>query len=315
MRTCPSCGRFITDASASVCPNCGASLASDVVASAPSQPAAPEASQPAAEQAPSASLVPSPPQPAGQPTYAAGYGAQSGYPGAYRPGMDWKPSQGSTPRPWGRIFGGIVAALVVIAVVAGFYTQLTHKPPSPTDLAPLPTVNTNTSGVLLNDSMLTEDNGWSHDSHCYFDTDGYHIHGAYYCAAPIDDRSDGTETVTTKQLIGSTNSMYGLVFGLQDETDFYLFGINASGQWAVFRDVNGGVTSLKSPTINIAIKGGLNTANTLSVTISGSTFTFYVNGQKLGAVTDTTFPRGEWGVAAVGDKDLNVVFTNYVAHK
>lgn len=385
MRTCPSCGRFITDAAASACPYCGAALTPDAVASSPSQPAsqfapsdapqptppgyepptgappyapyapppygqppygppaagpgygapapysqpmpsgayappsqpmAPGYGQPTYGSAYGASPAPPSAPPAGQPTYGSGYGGQGGYPGAYRPGVDWKPSQEPAPRPWGRIFGGIAVALVVIAVVVGVYNQTRIKPAPRLTSAQVyatATAQQNISDTLLADSMLTVDSAWANDSHCYFDTDGYHIRDAYICYAPIGNQTDGTESVTAKQITGPTNYFYGLAFRVVDAHNYYFFGVDGSGKWVFDKIVNDKITHLQNYTVNIAIKGGLNTENSLSVTMTGTTFDFYINGQKVGTVHDSTFPEGKWGLE--GNSGLNVVFTDYLAHK
>jgi hypothetical protein len=228
--------------------------------------------------------------------------------------MDWKPSTGPAPRPWGRIIGGIVAALVLIAIVAGVYNNL-HPSTHGSDTAASATATAvnqqSAQNILLSDSMLTVDSAWANDSHCYFDTDGYHVRDNYVCYAPIGNQVDGTESVTVKQITGSTNYFYGLAFRLVDTHNYYFFGINGSGNWVLDKVVNDHITHLQNYTVNIAIKGGLNTANTLKVAMSGTTFDCYVNGQKVGVIHDSTFPEGKWGLE--GNSGLNVVFTNYLA--
>ena len=278
----------------------------------PSQPMAPPYGQPTYGSAYGAPPAPPSAPLTGQPTYGSGYGAQGGYPGAYRPGVDWKPSQGPAPRPWGRIIGGIVAALAVIAIVAGVIYNFSHVPAHSSDTTASAKATALNSGTLLSDSMLTVDTGWPQDSHCYFDTDGYHIHDAFICYAPIGNQVDGTESVTAKQITGPTNYAYGLVFRRVSKGNYYFFGIDSGGNWVVDKVVNDTSIHLQDFTVNIAIKGGLNTANSISVTMTGNTFDFYVNGQKVGTIHDSTFPEGEWGLA--GDTGINVVFTDYLAH-
>lgn len=390
MRTCPSCGRFITDASTPTCPHCGASLESAGMAATseapqqspqqapqqPYQPAGPGYEQPAGAP-PSTPAAPLPPPayqppayqppygqppygpgygspepysqplqpptyappsqpmappygqppygsaygappapPAGQPTYGSGYGAPSGYPGAYRPGMDWKPSAGPAPRPWGRILGGIAAALVVIAIIVGVYNN-SHLPTHSSDTAASATATAvnqqSAQNVLLSDSMLTVDSGWTNDSHCYFDSDGYHIRDGYLCFAPIGNQVDGTESVTVKQITGSTTWAYGLIFRHVSTGNYYLLGIDSDSEWVFAKVVNHNITNLQKFTFNAVIKGGLDAANTLSVTMKGTTFDCYINGQKVGTIHDSTFPQGKWGLDG-GAPGVNVVFTDYLAH-
>jgi hypothetical protein len=275
----------------------------------PSQPMAPPYGQPTYGAPPAPLSAP----PTGQSPYGPGYGAPGGYPGAYRPGMEWKPNAGPPPRPWGRIIGGGVAALVVIAIVAGVIYNRSHAPAHGADTSASAAATALSSGTLLSDSMLTVDTAWQNDSHCSFDTDGYHIRDAYICYAPVGSQVDGTESVTVKQIAGPTTYPYGLVFRRVSKGNYYFFGIDSNGKWVVDKVVNDKATRLQDFTVNLAIKGGLHIANSLSVTMKGTTFDFSVNGQKVGTIHDSTFPEGEWGLA--GNTGLNVVFTDYLAHQ
>lgn len=363
MRTCPSCGRLTTDASAGVCLFCGAALEPSQSASESPQPATPEEAQPATPSSvpgygpPYTPYAPPPPYgqppygpspygpgygapapysqpmpsamyalpsqpmapPYGQPSYGAGYGPPggypTGYPGALPPGADWKPGQRPNRTPWGRIIGGIVVALVVIAIVAGVSYGIsqaaTHN--SGAKASATATATQNSSVTLLSDSMLTADSSWIQDSACYFRSDGYHIVDAYICNAPIGEQVDGSETVTVKQVSGPTTWAYGLILRHISTGNYYIFGIDSDSQWVFAKLVNDKPTNLQNFTFNKAIKGGLNTANTLSVTMTGNTFDCYINGQKVGTIHDSTFSQGEWGLE--GGPGIDVVFTNYLAQR
>ncbi len=307
MRTCPHCGRVVTDTDVQTCPTCGLSLATEQSAPQQAEPVPVYA-------APPAFSVPPTQQPTNQPPYTPAYGAPTNYPGAYRPGVDWQPSNQPKRRPWGRITAGVVVALVVIAIVVSVYNQSHAKPIepiSPASANATVTAAIAASNTLLSDPLTSNVNGWSNDSHCYFAQDGYHIGGGYICYAPIDNQVDGVETVTASQVAGPDNYAYGLIFRLEDDNNYYEFAIDSNSRWAFFKVVNGKTTRLHDYTTNVAINGGLNTKNTLSVKMSGSTFEFYVNGQKMGTMNDATLPEGKWGLAA--DNGLNVVFTNYLA--
>jgi hypothetical protein len=250
--------------------------------------------------------------PYGQPPYGSGYGAPGGYPGAYPPGAGWKPNQEPSRTPWGRIIGG-VAALVLIAIVAGVIYNMSRPPTHGAGTSASAAATALSSGTLLSDSMLTVDSGWTIDSVCYFDSDGYHIREGYICYAPIGNQVDGTESVTAKQVSGPTNEAFGLVFRRVSKGNYYFFGIDSNSKWVLLKVVNEKSTRLQDFTANTAIKGGLNIANSLSVAMSGTTFDFSVNGQKVGTIHDSTFPQGEWGLE--GSSDGDIVFTNYLAHQ
>ena len=208
MRTCPHCGRLVTDANVQNCPTCGLSLA-------PEQSGPQQAEPVPVYAAPPAFSAPPTQQPTNQPPYAPAYGAPTNYPGAYRPGVDWQPSNQPKRRPWGRITAGVVVALVVIALVVSVYNQTHAKPTEPLSPASANATLTAaiaTSDILLNDPLTSNANGWLSDSHCYFAQDGYHDGGGYICFAPIEDQVDGTESVTVSQIAGPDTYGYGLVF-------------------------------------------------------------------------------------------------------
>jgi hypothetical protein len=312
MRTCPNCGRLAPDAAMQVGPNCGLSLAADTSESPQAVPATPVYAAPPPTYGPSHGVAYGQP-PAAQPTYGAGYGAQGGYPGAYRPGANWQPSSQPERRIWGRIAAVVVVALVLIALVVSVYNQMHVKPIepiSPASANATVTAAIAASNTLLADPLTSNANGWPNDSHCYFAHDGYHDGGGYICYAPIDGQVDGTETVTVSQVAGPDTYGYGLVFRAS-EGDYYQFVIDSNSKWAFYKSVDEKLTALQPFTVSVAIDGGLNTANTLSVTMSGSTFDCYVNGQKVGTIHDSTYPEGKWGLDA--SPSASVIFTNYLA--
>ncbi len=342
MRTCPQCGRIVTSADAQSCYNCGAQLppvayeqapapggenppsvpanpypptytpqASAETPTAPSQPPYGQApyGQPPYGQAPYGQPPYGQP-PSAQPPYGQAYGAPGGYPGAYAPGVNWRPSETPTRPPWGRIVAGVVAVLVLIAVVASVYTQTHGHPLSSANGAS--TMSADAYKTLLSDSLMSNSHGWSIDSaRCYFDQDGYHVRNDSLCFAPIDIQTDYTQTVTVKQILGQPNWAYGLVLRHASKGNYYFFGIDANSGWIFEVVVDGKVTRLQNFTRSYLIQGGLDTENTISVTAQGTTFDCYVNGQKLGTIHDSTFGAGKSGLATLGE--INVAFTNYIA--
>ncbi|HEX8996818.1 MAG TPA: hypothetical protein VF812_12380 [Ktedonobacterales bacterium] len=250
-----------------------------------------------------------------QPPYGPAYGAPGVYPGAYMPGANWRPGSEPEQRPWGRIVGGVLGALALIAILAGVVYSASrlhsHAHVMSNGTA---TGDANSANTILADSLMSNTNGWSDDAtHCYFAPDGYHIRDSYLCYAPIGIQTDGTESVTAKEVSGPTNHGYGLIFRRASKGNYYMFIIDSDSKWAVGKVVNGTTSTLQEYTTDAAIKGGLNTANLLSVTMAGSTFAFYANGVKLGTIHDSTFTKGKWGLVAFSTD--NVVFTNYLARR
>ncbi len=332
MRTCPQCGRIVTSPDAQSCYNCGAQFPPVASEQTPAPggvyPPSPSANPypptytlqatgaaPAAPSQPPYGQPPYAQPPYGQPPYAqTPYGptnnASGGYPGAYAPGANWRPSETPTRPPWGRIVAGVVGVLILIAVIASAYTQIHGHSLSSANGAS--TMSADAYKTLLSDPLTSNTHGWSIDSaHCYFDQDGYHVRNGSICFAPIDIQSDYTQTVTVKQVLGSPTWAYGLVLRHASNGNYYFFGIDANSGWIFEVVVDGKATRLQNFTRSYLIQGGLDTENTISVTATGSTFDCYVNGQKLGTIHDSTFDGGKSGLAT--SDQINVAFTNYIA--
>ncbi|HEY7973958.1 MAG TPA: LamG-like jellyroll fold domain-containing protein, partial [Ktedonobacterales bacterium] len=135
--------------------------------------------------------------------------------------------------------------------------------------------------------------------------------GGYICYSPVGSLADGTEAVTASQVSGPDTYGYGLVFREVSKGNYYVLVIDANSKWAFYKSVGNHLTALQPFTVNAAITGGLNTKNTIAVTMTGSTFDCYVNGQQMGTIHDGTYAEGQWGLSA--SPGVNVVFTNYLA--
>ena len=118
-------------------------------------------------------------------------------------------------------------------------------------------------------------------------------------------------SVKAQQVSGPTTQGYGLFFRLQDKDNFYAFMIVGNGEWVVLRCLNADCTTPVYFTANDAIKGGLNTINTIEVLATGSHFVFFVNGVTVGDLVDTTFSFGKVGFIA-GGTTIDCAFTDLV---
>ncbi len=91
----------------------------------------------------------------------------------------------------------------------------------------------------------------------------------------------------------------------------YLLGINCAGQFRV-AEWNGaakpkGVWETHIPwTTHDTIQKGANAANRIGVMASGSSIALYVNGVKMGEITDTTFADGFFGIFVGADETQNM---------
>jgi hypothetical protein len=209
----------------------------------------------------------------------------------------------------------LVVVAIVVAIMAGVVFSLAHaRPLTHANVSATATSQAIAGNTLLADPLTSNANGWAEDAnHCYFAQDGYHANDGYLCYAPIGVQTDGTESVTVKQISGPPDYAYGLVARRVSKGNYYFFGVDSNSEWEFAKVVNGKFSRLQDYTVNSAINGGLNTGNSLSITMSGSTFDCYSNGIKLGTIHDSTFPEGKWGVAS--NTGVNVVFTDYLARR
>ena len=91
----------------------------------------------------------------------------------------------------------------------------------------------------------------------------------------------------------------------------YLMGINCAGQfrvaeWDGAAKPNGKWETHIRWTTNDVIQKGANATNRIGVMASGSTLALYVNGVKMGEITDTTFADGFFGIFVGADETQNL---------
>jgi hypothetical protein len=110
----------------------------------------------------------------------------------------------------------------------------------------------------------------------------------------IGDFGDFRLTVEGRQLSGSGEAEYGLLFRSTEESD-YSFGICAgTGEFYLDRYVNGEYEPLIDYTESSAIRSG--DTNLLAVRARGSHFELFINGEKVGQADDSSIPFGEVAV-------------------
>ncbi len=321
---CPSCGLQIDQQNIERCPRCGRML---------NYPAAQNTSgdvpdgggqQGESQQAGGYGTPPTPENPYGvyggsippsgysQPT-APSYPMAPGYP---QPGYPQSPlaSQPARKSRTGLIVGVIALVVVVLAACTGGTLFAIHSlGQARVTGTPTPVVSpTLSSTKVYSNTFASNADGWLQDpGHCYLGSDGYHAAAGYYCTAPTVEQDNVDISVKAQQVSGPTTQGYGLVFRLQDKDNFYAFMIVGNGEWVVLRCVNDDCTTPVYFTANDAIKGGLNTINTIKVVATGSHFVFFVNGVTVGDLVDTTFSFGKVGFIA-GGTTIDCAFTDLV---
>lgn len=125
--------------------------------------------------------------------------------------------------------------------------------------------------------------------------------------------------VEVRQLAGSSESSFGVLFRLQDPSQFYRFDITGSGLYMVERrNADGSWTRfVEDWTANPAINQGLNLVNRLKVVANGPLLSFYVNDILLQQVNDPLYTAGSIALDAgtFGQPGLRVAFDNVLVQR
>lgn len=93
--------------------------------------------------------------------------------------------------------------------------------------------------------------------------------------------SDFDLTVQARPLEGPEDNGYGVMFRVQDASNYYQFLVSSDGFYAVQRAINGEIKLLSAWIDSPIVTTGLNVVNTLRVVAVGDRFQFYVNGQRV----------------------------------
>jgi hypothetical protein len=130
--------------------------------------------------------------------------------------------------------------------------------------------------------------------HLEFSTDTGVVRTGYPEAqSPV---SDFHLSVEARRTSGPADSLsYGLVFRQIDHSNFYFFMISDGGRLAVYALVDGAWVKLIAQAGVSAVRSG--ETNQLTVHGEGSFFTFFVNGEFVGSVEDSSHAEGTVGVA------------------
>jgi hypothetical protein len=219
------------------------------------------------------------------------------------------------------IIGGVVLLCVVFCAVAAisFYKSgggqsiLRSVKATETAKVATPTPTPPSEQVVYHDSLTDTPTDWINNGDCGFKSDGYHVTGGHACLAPdgaTPDTADLSATVTTVKT--GQNTGYGLALRRASAGSFYTFEITSDGRWGFLKYADGNASTISDFQSSSAIKTGDGATNDLRVLVVGSHFTFFVNGQQVGALDDSTYTTGRSGVVN-DDTDANseVVFTNF----
>lgn len=108
---------------------------------------------------------------------------------------------------------------------------------------------------------------------------------------------------------------YGLQVRLQDEDNFYLFGVTCDGRARAQVLQNGRYRFLQETPASAAVRTGPGAENVLAVHAVGEQFEFFVNSQSVLTLTDSAVTAGRFGVYArsIGTAGLRVTFDDLAA--
>ena len=289
---CPSCGLQIDQPGSDRCPRCGRLFTI------------------ASEQGPQFNPYPPDPQ-----NTAPGYLPAPGYVPQGSPPQRLLAPLPERKRSRARLILPVIAVVVLLAACTGGTVLALHSlgQSKATNHSGTPAASASPGEILTyGESFASTADGWAEDpEHCFLDNVGYHARNNYICYAPTSAQTDATISVTVQQLSGATTEGYGLAFRLanDDSGSGYRFGIDGESEWVFAKCVNRQCTNLVDFTSNSAIKGGLQTANTLKVTATGSHFEFFVNDTKVGSADDATFAAGFVGL--FGSGAIDCAFTEF----
>lgn len=334
---CPSCGLQIDQPNTERCPRCGYQLAYSPASGQPGQPGQPTPGYGSGTPPPGYGAPPSaygqqgqyvPPSGYGQAAPPSGYGQQPGQPGqpGQYPPPTYPQTQSASPYGYtqqqppapkksrtGLIVGIVVTVVVLLAACTGisiFAINALGKTATSLGTPGASATATPAETVVYQNAFTSTADDWAQDDNCQSKSDGYHISDGFICYAPIGSQSDVNVTVNVQQVSGPTTTGYGIAFRRASAGNFYEFLIDSNGKWFFDKCVESNCTTIVDFTANPAIKGGLNTSNTLKVAAKGSHFEFFVNGTSVGSQDDTTFTSGIVGIES-GDS-IDCAFTNLV---
>jgi hypothetical protein len=121
--------------------------------------------------------------------------------------------------------------------------------------------------------------------------------------------------VDATKLDGPDDNSYGLVFGYQDEGNFYRFEISSDGYYRFGKHVdNEWIEVIPWTTSDLIVQG--EATNRMSAAMRGGRLAFAVNGEVLTATEDDSFADGDVGLVAGSFDEAGVVigFDDFVVY-
>jgi hypothetical protein len=115
----------------------------------------------------------------------------------------------------------------------------------------------------------------------------------------------------------NSGDRYGLMFRVQDPSNYYLFQVDCDARYRFIRYVADASTVLVDWTESEVIDDGAQASNKLGVTAQDGTFLLTINDQPLITAGDNTFSSGRFGLMVGSNATANfaVVFDDLKANK
>ena len=121
-----------------------------------------------------------------------------------------------------------------------------------------------------------------------------------FSSLPEQSFNDFILEVDARQLAGDPGNTYGVLFRMQDATQFYRFELTGDGLYMVERrNADGTWTRFVDDwTESPAIAQGINALNRIRIEANGSSFAAFVNDQLVHQFTDNAYASGSIGLDA-----------------
>lgn len=216
-----------------------------------------------------------------------------------------------------------IGVLVLAALSCNAVTGGQNNPASPTNSNSGPAQQN--KQVLYQDDFSDSNSGWptaaDADKAASYTADGQYLLQAFtkqqdVWAHPGQDFSDVSIEVDATKSSGPDNNGFGVVCRFQDNNNFYFFMASSDGYQVIGKYDNGNSVYLSADKMQTtsAVHSG---TNQVRGDCNGSTLTFYINGQQVSSVTDTSFTSGDVGVivGTFDDPNVGITFDNFVVYK
>lgn len=333
MRTCPHCDKEVVG-DGNFCPDCGGRLDQPPTVPTirlPEEPTAQEPGEPEQPVAPAGQTTPLPEQVAAPVTQP--------YPAQPAPVTPAKPGGCNRTATIAAVIVGamLLICIALVAVIYSFGRNIVESVSETVVADSTPIVNERATAVEVDedppadtgeytrvlledtfDSSFTSELDEDEDdtSEKAFRDGTYVIRLDEPDYIYWEDYNDTFESVSFSvdtTLSGPEDNAASLIFGYQDESNFYIFSVSGDGQYALELYEDNDPITLIDWTSSSAILG-TGEVNRLRVETSGDTIRLFVNDELLEETSDSTFTSGQVGVAVntFSNGEATVIFDNLV---